>query len=147
MRALSGVNDGFHIDVETQHPRGASVGRAFCENGGRGIHVEPASVYAEALAADRAGEIIVQAVLGGRESANRFSAIPQTGPSAAVEIIVRQYIERGFFAGENEVNKTILIRCFNLPRGEKIIGSRLTLKAASTWSWTDGRATLRGPRF
>lgn len=95
-RALGHVTAGFYIDVGAQHPVIDSVSKAFYERGWRGIHVEPATIYANLLRQDRPDETVLQAALTNTYGTLTFYEIPETGLSTADLSIAGRHKQQGF---------------------------------------------------
>jgi len=102
-RALKHVENGVYIDVGAQHPVIDSVSLAFYEHGWRGVHVEPASHYANLLREKRPDEIVVQAAIGVDRGMVIFFEIPDTGLSTADSFIAKRHREAGFQIRESLV--------------------------------------------
>lgn len=102
-RALKNISQGYYIDIGAHHPRHDSVSRLFYEHSWRGLHVEPLSVYCEALIADRPEELVMQAAVAERSGMLKFFEIPETGISTANEDIAAAHRSRGFNTIELDV--------------------------------------------
>ena len=83
-RALLHVEAGFYIDIGAQHPVLDSVSRGFYEQGWRGIHVEPATQYADLLRRDRPDEMVIQAAVAEEPGLLTFFEVADTGLSTAI---------------------------------------------------------------
>ena len=104
-RALSDIQNGFYIDIGAQDPRIDSISRSFYEAGWRGVHVEPAPSFAEALRRDRPDEQVVEAAIGEGGGRRRFFEFPETGLSTGVEDIAASHSKTaGLKARSLEVN-------------------------------------------
>lgn len=80
-RVLSGVKDGFYVDVGAAHPRIGSVTQLFYERGWSGINVEPSPVF-DLLATERARDVNLRAVVGPEDaSATIHVTYPDLGLS------------------------------------------------------------------
>lgn len=90
-RALHDVSPGFYIDIGAQHPVVDSVSKAFYEQGWRGIHVEPTTLHANLLRADRPDETVVQAIIADQAGAMKFYEIEGTGLSTARQDIADEH--------------------------------------------------------
>lgn len=90
-RALHGVSPGFYIDIGAQHPVVDSVSKAFYEQGWRGIHVEPTTLHANLLRADRPDETVVQGIIADQAGAMKFYEIEGTGLSTARQDIADEH--------------------------------------------------------
>lgn len=82
-RALDDVGAGYYIDIGAQHPVVDSISKAFYERGWRGIHIEPATEYAQMLRSDRPDETVIQAAILDSPGIVRFYEIPGGGLSTA----------------------------------------------------------------
>ncbi|KVN14220.1 MULTISPECIES: FkbM family methyltransferase [unclassified Burkholderia] len=119
-RALAHVEHGFYIDIGAQDPRIDSVSLLFYEHGWRGIHVEPAPRYADALRQRRPDETVIQAAVANQNDVLRFYEIPGTGISTADPNLAAQHRERGFEPREIVVPCTTLESIFELGAGRDI---------------------------
>lgn len=102
-RALGHIEAGCYIDIGAQSPDTDSVSRVFYEHGWRGVHVEPASYYANQLRERRPDEVVLQAAIAKEPGALRFFEIADTGLSTLDEIIAREHEVAGFGVRETVV--------------------------------------------
>lgn len=118
-RALSDIQNGFYIDIGAQDPRIDSISRSFYEAGWRGIHVEPAPSFAEALRRDRPDEQVVEAAIGEGGGRRRFFEFPETGLSTGVRNIA---VSHSKTAGLKAI--TIEVNCISLDDLLSSVGDR-----------------------
>jgi FkbM family methyltransferase len=95
-RALKHVTNGYYIDVGAQDPTKDSVSKLFCEQGWRGLHVEPTARYAEELRRDRPNDIVLQAAVSETSGALKFFEFPDTGLSTDDSAIAKKHMKAGF---------------------------------------------------
>ncbi len=82
-RALMAVPNGRYVDVGANQPGSDSVSRAFYDRGWRGIAVEPVPALAEAFAAERPRDVVVQAAITDADVETvTLHAIAETGLSS-----------------------------------------------------------------
>lgn len=114
-RALKHVERGFYIDIGAQDPVVDSVSLAFYERGWRGVHVEPAALYATKLRSARPDEEVIEAAVGTGTGLLAFHEFPGTGLSTGVPAIARQHAQAGFEIKEHPVPiislQNVLDRC------------------------------------
>lgn len=103
-RALGHIRAGNYVDVGAAHPLVDSVTKLFYEHGWSGIDVEPLPQYAEALAADRERDLVVEAGAGETEETVTFYGVPETGLSSLSESVVEEAAARGIASTELRVS-------------------------------------------
>jgi FkbM family methyltransferase len=81
-RVLSGVEDGFYVDVGAAHPSDGSVTRLFYDRGWSGVNVEP-SPYFDRLAAERMRDVNLRVAVGAEDAddVRFFVTYPDLGMS------------------------------------------------------------------
>jgi FkbM family methyltransferase len=107
-RALKHVENGFYIDIGAQDPISDSVSKAFYDHGWRGVHVEPATTYAERLRAERDGETVIEGVVGPSTTGAVFYQIEGTGLSTMSAEIAEQHRDNDFEVEVKGVNSITL---------------------------------------
>lgn len=119
-RALKHVGAGFYIDIGAQDPVVDSVSRGFYEQGWRGIHVEPTTLYAERIHALRPDELVVKAAIGDTQGMLRFFEIPRSGLSTASEEVAEEHRQRGLEVHETTVAEITLDDLYALVKAPEI---------------------------
>jgi len=94
--ALSGVKEGFYIDIGANDPTGDSVTRAFYERGWRGINVEPLPEIAEKLRTERPEDITIQAAISDANGSCRFYEMEISGLSTMREDVAQNWRKQGY---------------------------------------------------
>lgn len=107
-RALRHIENGFYVDIGAQDPVVDSVSMGLYEKGWRGVHVEPAPPYAQALRDARPDETVVQVAIGTDAALIPFYEIPGTGISTGDAEIAHQHEAAGF------AHKRIDVPCITL---------------------------------
>jgi len=95
-RALKHVGHGFYIDIGAQDPVQDSVSLAFYQQNWRGVHVEPASAYAEALRKARPDETVIESVIGTYSESTEFYEIAGSGLSTADPQMATRFAAEGW---------------------------------------------------
>src|ERR1039458_3102256 len=103
-RALKNVENGFYIDVGAQDPVVDSVSLAFYRKGWRGVHVEPAPAYAEALRLARPDEVVIEALVTNKRGKQQFYDIAATGLSTANPVLGARYSSKGYQIASKSVD-------------------------------------------
>jgi FkbM family methyltransferase len=112
-RALKHIKNGFFIDIGAQDPIIDSVSLAFCEQGWRGLHVEPTQQYSDKLRAMHSSENILQVAVGSYEGTVSIYEIEGTGLSTADSEIARRHQEAGYICREAKVQMISLDKLLN----------------------------------
>jgi FkbM family methyltransferase len=107
-RALSHIRHGFYIDIGAQDPLVDSVSRAFYEQGWRGLHVEPTTMFATALKQNRPDETVLQVAIGSAPGQLRLFEFPHTGLSTGMRDIALQHQQQGHECVETRVDMITL---------------------------------------
>jgi FkbM family methyltransferase len=94
-RALSGVQNGFYVDIGANSPVVDSVSMAFYERGWRGINVEPSQEYVNELRAQRPRDINLHAAVAAEPGVLTFFNIPSTGLSTLLRDVANRYEQEG----------------------------------------------------
>ncbi len=84
-RALGEIENGTYVDVGAADPDEDSVTKAFYQRGWRGINIEPAPEHAARLAAERTGDVLVQACAGEPDGSIVLHHVVGTGLSSVVD--------------------------------------------------------------
>src|SRR5882672_9385553 len=112
-RALKHVPVGFYIDIGAQDPVLDSVSLLFYEAGWRGVHIEPASAYADKLRRARPDEQVLQVAIGEITGELKFFEIADTGLSTGVLEIAEAHREHGLAIQETSVPVTTMDALLN----------------------------------
>lgn len=102
-RALGDLPQGFYIDIGAQDPVVDSVSKAFHDRGWRGVHVEPATGYAERLRQNRPGDDVRQVAIGRRRGKLTLYEVANSGLSTGDPDIALAYRNEG-----REVHETVV---------------------------------------
>jgi len=102
-RALGDLPQGFYIDIGAQDPVVDSVSKAFHDRGWRGVHVEPATGYAERLRQERPGDEVRQVAIGRRRGELTLYEVENSGLSTGDPDIASAYRNEG-----KEVHETVV---------------------------------------
>lgn len=102
-RALKSVKHGFYIDIGAQDPVEDSVSLSFYEQGWRGVHVEPSTLYAAKIRAARPDEEVIEAAIGLDTGLLTFYELSGTGLSTGDAAIARRHAKAGFEMKERAV--------------------------------------------
>lgn len=95
-RALKAFGNGFYIDIGAQDPIQDSVSLAFYQRGWRGIHVEPSTIYAQALREARPDEKVIEGVVGEETGDVPFHVFSGTGLSTVDADIAAVHESKGY---------------------------------------------------
>ncbi|WP_342245208.1 FkbM family methyltransferase [Pseudomonas sp. OTU5201] len=95
-RALKFFENGFYIDVGANDPSVDSVTRAFYERGWRGINIEPAQAFHDALCEHRPNDTNLRCAAGDGEKELTFYDIPGTGLSTLDADLARTHKDAGY---------------------------------------------------
>ena len=109
-RALSGIENGFYIDVGAAHPDIDSVTRAFYDRGWSGINVEPTPEFSLRLAAARPRDINLQLVLGEHPGRTELFVVDGTGLSTVEPAAVNAIREAGLDARSIDIGVDTLAK-------------------------------------
>lgn len=94
-RALSGIDNGFYVDVGAQHPLKDSVTRAFYERGWRGINIDPVPAWHGLLKVDRPDDVNLQVAVGEAAGEAVFYEVDETGLSTMDARMAARYSAEG----------------------------------------------------
>lgn len=103
LRALTGIEIGFYVDVGASHPTVDSVTRIFYERGWRGIDVEPLPKLAALLRVARPGDLVVQAAVSDAPGPVTFYDIDGGGLSTIREDLAERWRAAGYPVTQYEV--------------------------------------------
>ena len=109
-RALKQVKNGFYVDVGANDPKFDSVTQAFYERGWRGINIEPAQDFYDALCRERPRDINLPYAVGAAEGELTFYEVPETGISSAVASAV---YENRFLDNRTVIEKKVPVTTLN----------------------------------
>lgn len=112
-RAFQHVPNGFYIDIGAQDPIIDSVSLAFYEKGWRGVHVEPATRYAQKLRKNRPDELIIESAVSQQGMTIPFTEILDTGLSTGDAKIAEMHAAKGFALKSTVVSCTPLSEIFD----------------------------------
>ncbi|MDI4639353.1 FkbM family methyltransferase [Rhodoblastus acidophilus] len=82
-RALRGVEKGFYVDVGAWDPIVDSVTAYFYNRGWRGVNIEPAPFYAQALARQRPGDVNLPVAIGAGSGETELFVMEGSGCSTS----------------------------------------------------------------
>lgn len=102
-RALSGVQNGFYVDIGANSPVIDSVSMAFYERGWRGVNVEPSQEYVNELRGQRPRDINLHAAVSAEPGLLTFFNIPSTGLSTVLRDVANQHLQEGLEVREEYV--------------------------------------------
>jgi FkbM family methyltransferase len=118
-RALSGVDDGFYIDVGAHDPEHLSVTKAFYDRGWRGINLEPAASCFKRLLAQRPRDINLRILASDREGASEFYEVRDSGLSTEDPQLASLHEKSGFAVSRTTLDsRTLDAVCEEHVRGE-----------------------------
>lgn len=93
-RALTGINNGFYIDVGAAWPDQDSVTKSFYDMGWSGVNIEPNPAWHKLLEKTRARDINLQCALGEEKCRMDFYIVKDSGLSSLIcDIAVSHGIE------------------------------------------------------
>ncbi|MEN4902075.1 FkbM family methyltransferase [Luteimonas sp. TWI1437] len=129
-RALGQVREGTYIDIGAQSPEEHSVSRLFYLKGWRGVHVEPAAYYAQALREARPDEQVIQAAVSDESGSLRFYDIPDTGLSTLEVDIAERHAQAGFHVSEVDVPAMTLDEVFECVAAQQVHWLKIDVEGA-----------------
>lgn len=103
LRALSGVQRGFYIDVGAQDPTIDSVTKMFYERGWHGINIEPVSHWFERLLTDRPHDINLQLAVSDVPGQLHLFEVEDSGLSTTDPEFAQRHAQAGFRIRESDV--------------------------------------------
>jgi FkbM family methyltransferase len=109
-RALSGVTDGFYVDVGAYEPEQQSVTKAFYDRGWHGINIEPVPGCVARLQASRPRDINLALAASDKVGEILLHQLEGTGLSTVVERFAARGEARGFNRKSHTVETDTLER-------------------------------------
>jgi len=111
-RALADVVNGFYVDVGAWDPFLDSVTAHFYEKGWRGINIEPAPCYFEALQAARPRDVNLAVAVGATAGTAPLYLIENSGLSTLDPAVARRHEPLGLSQEQVEIELTTLNAIF-----------------------------------
>lgn len=102
-RALSGIENGFYIDVGANDPIIDSVTKAFYDRGWRGINIEPVQHWVTLLERERQEDVNIKAVVAKDAGVMHFYDVIGTGLSTQMASNAKKHKDAGFTVCECDV--------------------------------------------
>lgn len=112
-RALGHLSSGYYIDIGAQDPVVDSVSKAFHNKGWQGVHIEPATGYADMLRQQRPGDDVRQVAIGRQSGTLTLYELENSGLSTGDPDIAAAYRSEGKEVRETTVDMITLDDLFN----------------------------------